>query len=209
MILPSNNKIPEQWKRISDGIPIVEDYYFVSNWGRVFNSSTDTYLPQNIYYNKNKYINIRLKTKDGNCIQEMMQRIVLKVFRPNSNQNELEVDHIDSIKYHNWVWNLRWVTHDENMKLAVLNNNFHYGENHHNSKITEDQVRYICELLEEGYTTNEIINWINIPNINMKSTINNIRNKHCWANVSKDYNIGNLNSSTTREKGLNKPIYFV
>mgnify|MGYP000283881381 CR=1 FL=1 len=51
-----------------------------------------------------------------------IHRLVAAAFIPNS-ENKPCVDHIDGVRFHNFVENLRWCTQDENMnyELAIRN----------------------------------------------------------------------------------------
>ena len=189
MIYPTDPIFPEFWTNIN--IEGVCPYYKVSIYGRVFNGLTNTLLPQNINYNKDKYINIRLKRIDGSHIQEMMQRIVMYSFNYIDGCENLEVNHIDGVKYHNWLWNLEWVTHKENIKHAWETSLFNIGEDKTNSKITNKQAEDICKLLEQGLTPKEISEIIKIDGCNMFKISQNILFRLSWKHISKNYNIDN------------------
>lgn len=215
MIYPTEILEPEQWKPIENIFPEVSETYFISNYGRVYNSKTGRLLPKNINYCKDKYINITLTCKDEiNRIQEMMQRLVMYAFRYIDGCELLEVNHKDGVKYHNWVWNLEWSTHYENMVHAYDNKLIKFGEERNNSKLTEKEVHEICLLLEQGFSVNEIEKLFNNTSItNARSTIGNIKSRHCWKNISIYYNIDNsrtnkIEGSTTIENKIITPIEF-
>jgi hypothetical protein len=91
------------------------------------------YLRVNIYTNK------KFKT----C---RVHRLVAEVYLPNLN-NLPEVNHHDGIKTNNNVSNLYWCTSSENTKHAFENGlqKPMKGEKHPNSKLTEEQVKWIKE----------------------------------------------------------------
>jgi len=60
------------------------------------------------------------------------------------------------------------------------------GENHYKSKYMEDQIHYVCKLLEEGKYTHSKISEITGVS---KKVISNIKYKHSWTHISKLYNI--------------------
>lgn len=167
MIYPNKSevKMPEMWLPVNRTLKNVCPCYLVSSYGRIYNDSTGNFLPINIYYNKDKYINIRLSTIDGSFIQEMMQRIVMYTFAYKPGCENLDVNHLDGIKYHNWLWNLEWVTHKENMDHALNNNLFRFGEDRKNTKITNEQAEYICLLLSCGIHPKDISNKYDIPRL--------------------------------------------
>ena len=68
------------------------------------------------YCEKNGYIRVRIENKClGKVIRTTIHRLVAEAFIPNPN-NKPEINHIDSIRHHNNVSNIDWVTHSENMK---------------------------------------------------------------------------------------------
>lgn len=159
----------------------------ISNWGRVCNKETKTIIPKNYMYDKDKYITIRLRLINGSHICQQPHRLVCMTFKPILNSNLYEVNHIDGIKFHNWVWNLEWCTRQENVDHSLNNNLVPFGEDRTNSKLTNDQVEQICYLLEAGLSTNEIANLIDYPNVKIKSIVNNIRARLSWKSISNKY----------------------
>jgi hypothetical protein len=68
------------------------------------------------YCEKNGYIRVKIENKClGHTIRTTIHRLVAEAFIPNP-ENKPEVNHIDSVRHHNNVNNLEWVTHSENMK---------------------------------------------------------------------------------------------
>ena len=222
ILLPNKNEIiiEEIWKPITNEIvPNVAPIYLVSNYGRVYNNETGNYLPKNIYYDKDKYITIRLKNIFGNPIFVQMHRLVILSFKGFPQDPNMEPNHIDRVKYHNWIWNLEWKTHKENMQYSFKMGSFGIGETRHNSKLTNDQVRLICSLLEMGYTPSKISKMYKIDNCNVNKIASNIKMKLSWKHISDQYNfnkfeqdlvrypyIENTKSSTTIESYKITPV---
>lgn len=194
MIVPDNliAPIPNIYYPITDiVVPNICHWYFVSTWGLIYNGKTRTFLPQNLMYDKNKYITIRVLLTDGShkCIQP--HRIVLQTFSYIENPENYEVNHKDGVKYHNWLWNLEWMTHSENMEHAKENKLFTYGENRKLSKLSNSQIIELCELIDKGFKNKEIIEIVNFgKDLNMDKYLNNIRFGHCWKEISRNYNFG-------------------
>ena len=67
-------------------------------------------------------------------------------------------------------------TCDDNMKDKVAKNRQARGETHGNSKLTEDDVRYIRQLISDGYNNNEISSILNID----FSTVWRIKRGDTW-----------------------------
>lgn len=115
----------ELWKDIKG----YEDLYQVSSKGRVralprqgftIHGKRDHihYLKPDItYHNKDEYrvgyCRVTL-CKEGIYKRYMVHRLVAQAFIPNP-ENKPYINHIDCDGMHNWVENLEWVTHSENM----------------------------------------------------------------------------------------------
>lgn len=74
------------------------------------------------------------------------------------------VDHIDAVKWHNEPYNLRWATQQENAMYANENNLIGrpFGQDNHQSALSDDDYHEICRLTQEGYMPNEINKMMNI-----------------------------------------------
>lgn len=105
----------EIWKDIKG----FEGVYQISNLGRV--KSLPRYTVQkhwveerilNSHHNNSGYCDISLY-QDTKRVHKKIHRLVAEAFLPNP-YNLPEVDHIDTNKDNNCVWNLRWCTHSEN-----------------------------------------------------------------------------------------------
>lgn len=192
MLIPSETEAQQKevWVKITnDVIPNIAPIFYISNYGRLYNSETGNYLPKNINYDKDKYITVRLKDIYGNKIFAQPHRLVLLCFQPvlPINVEELEPNHLDNVKFHNWLWNLQWTTHQENIAYAKQMGLFKTGEQHVNSKFTEKEIREFCNLLHQGYTPKQISKMVNRTDCNVEKLCFNILNGHCWKHISCEY----------------------
>ena len=114
----------EVWKPIRNH----ENFYLVSNLGRIKRLSTiskrkdgkNYKRPETIlkpYKNSDGYLGIRLY-KDGKSKMFRVHRIVAEHFIPNPD-NKPCIDHVNTIRTDNRVENLRWVTPRENMNNEI------------------------------------------------------------------------------------------
>lgn len=205
MILPRGNEMifEEVWKDITgDVVENIADYYSISTYGRIYNRKTKTYLPQNIFYWKDKYITISLALRDGTHVYRQMHRLVLETFNPIENSNLYDANHKDGIKYHNWIWNLEWSTHKENMDHAWENSLFKFGKDRANTVYDDGFIRQICEYIQNGLSPKQVND---IVGSDISKLYHNIKNGHCRSNISKDYDFNNaysrsVFSDTEKEK---------
>lgn len=110
-------KFREIWKTVViDGVE--HPRYKVSNLGRVKCLDWNNYgKPRMCALNKGAY-GYLLVGIDGSM--KYAHRIVAETFLTNF-QNKPEVDHVDTNRKNNCVWNLRWVTSKENSNNPITN----------------------------------------------------------------------------------------
>jgi hypothetical protein len=127
-----------------------------------------------------------------------LHRLVANAFIPNP-YNKPDVNHKDGNKSNNDVSNLEWCTKTENIRHAIdtgLKKPV-YGEKHGMSKITEQQAKCICKLLESGiYTIKEISKILDVS----YDCIEHIVKKNSWVRISNDYNIDNYRHKKSYSK---------
>ena len=129
--------------------------------------STGYYMVSFSYNNKSK--------------PQRVHRLLANTFISNP-ENKPEVNHKDGNKLNNNLTNLEWSTHKENMKHAFSNglaNNT--GIKNGMSKLTEEQVKEIKRLLNEGklsqYKIAKKIGGIS------RSAVMNIKNRNQWKHI--------------------------
>lgn len=108
-IVVPNLDYAEEWKCLPyDGF----EHYMVSNYGRIKNSKNG--VMRNGKDNGRGYISVTLKS---NGIQKYVyiHREVARAFLSDFNEN-LQVNHIDKNKSHNYITNLEMVTDSQNKK---------------------------------------------------------------------------------------------
>lgn len=137
----------EIWKNIEE----FPDYS-VSNYGRVKSlkfKKENTLSPKKT---KKGYLEIGLY-KNTKRYWKRINRLVLEVFDPRSNINNLEGNHIDGNKENNkFPENIEWCTRSENEKHAYKTGlkNFNKRCDFPNHKLSKDDVKKIYKLSCKG-----------------------------------------------------------
>ena len=188
----SKNKITIDCKKVF--YKGIELNYFVFTDGTIYNATTKHKMSQ--CKDKDGYMNVCL-SHQGKHWTIHVHRLVANAFIPNPD-NKPEVNHKNGKKHDNNVSNLEWSTAKENVQHAYstgLHDNRATGERHGMNKYSEEQIKYVCQLLESNsYTISEIINLTGVP----KSTISDILSKKYWTHISEKYNITNFNTLSIR-----------
>lgn len=96
----------EKWKDIKG----YEGIYQVSSYGRVKNKLTGRILRPGV--STHNYLSVVL-CNNGKTKGMRIHRLVAQAFIPNPD-NKPCIDHIDGIRFNNFVENLRWCTSEEN-----------------------------------------------------------------------------------------------
>ena len=174
----------EIWKEIEG----YEGVYFVSNLGRV--KSVDHYCPNRIgsgkqtgrvlkpAKSKKGYLRVSL-SKNKIKFNTSVHRLIALSFIPNPD-NKPQVNHINGIKDDNRIENLEWCTNRENIIHAIKSNlsNFNYGEKHHSSKLSNNDVFKVRHLHKLGLTCKELAADYNVSQTAMSKILRNITYKN-------------------------------
>lgn len=164
--------------------------------GQYINKIGIIYTPDSFYkfrypvYSSNRYARVRIYLNDDTHILTTLHRILMIIFNPIENMDNLVVNHKDGNKYHNSLMNnLEWTTEAENNRHAFrtrLNNNI--GETHHQAKLTNKEVEEICIELEkprEYGTINGLARKYGVS----ETEIHRIATGKIWTHISSKYNI--------------------
>ena len=147
------------------------------------------YLRANLFHN-------------GKIYHKRIHRLVGEYFIDNPFNCDI-IHHIDNDKTNNHYTNLKWVTSKENSQYAKEDGLILTCENHTMAKFTNDEIKFVCVLLESGlYNISEISTITGIG----RSTICNICNNKQWYPISKYYNIKNRKGRKVTEYKLDKKL---
>ena len=150
---------PEEWRDIDQYLYNgICPGYWISTYGRLYYEQTTEMFPNedNNKNLENKYLTVYLHMMDKSVHQWYIHRLMMYMFKFRSDWEELEVNHKDGIKYHNWLWNLEWATSSQNKIHAFKNNLMHSGEDVSYSTINNKQADIIANLLSQGFLPSQI-----------------------------------------------------
>lgn len=163
-----------------DGVK--EGLYFIEEDGRIFSLYKKDYLKPR--KDKDGYFKINLS--GGNRESKRYFRIATLVAltfigKPPEGLKDPTINHIDGNKTNNHYSNLEWC---ERGKNSSIRKNKGEGSHNHEAILNELQVEEICRMLiNTNLTLQEIANIFFVN----KSTINNIKQKKAWKEISNKY----------------------
>lgn len=173
-----NPLIFEQWKPITElSVPDIKIGYFISNFGRVYSSLSNSFLTPVV--TANGYYRVFLRHNDGSGLYHLLHRIVMIEFHFVSNYEEMQVNHKDGDKSFNDDVNLEWVTCSENIIHAYRTGlkTKAKGEDCSYATITNAQADQIGFMLsEQKYSQEEIAEKVGCP----KHIVGNISTGQTW-----------------------------
>lgn len=94
--------------------------------------------------------------RDGRQTSHTIAPMVCRAFHGPRPSRRHGVAHGNGDKHHNWSDNLRWATPKENSEDMVRHGNSMRGEKQHMARLTEEKVREIKKLLNQGVQDGEI-----------------------------------------------------
>lgn len=155
---------------------VIEAYpnYSVYPDGKIINNKTGRVLKLDL--NSCDYLRATL-CMDNRPKKFFVHRLVAEAFLDNPD-NLPQVNHINGDKQDNSVENLEWCTQSINQYHA-----HHNGLQKRYTKVSEDQVKTICELLSEGVSIRTISSLMKIS----RYIPEDIKRKKTWLHISKDY----------------------
>lgn len=159
----------------------VYNCYKVSNLGRVYDCKKNKFANQYIAYEK--YVSVSLRTIYG-CKNILLHRLMMLCFYPIEHPELFQVNHKDGDKTKNYLYNLEWCTRSENIIHAYNNGLCKVGEQNSLTTITDETAIKICEALQlNQYTNKQIADMYNTTD----SVVSDIKQRHGWKHISKDY----------------------
>lgn len=164
---------------------IAENKYEIEEDGRIYSHHIHNYMKPNT--DKDGYLRISLRTPNGSIKTWRIATLVLYTFKGPPPKELLypSVNHIDGNKLNNHISNLEWLTASTNTSIRK---NKGEGANNSQSKLTEEKVKQICNLLIRTDLPLKIIaNQFNVS----PSVISAIKNKKTYKTITNKYDFSN------------------
>lgn len=160
----------EQWKPVVE----YEEYYEISNFGRVRRKQTGKILKPRI---SNGYFLVDLRVC-GKRQYHRIHRLVACAFIGLPPSTKHEIRHFDGNRKNNNSNNLSWGTRKDNEYDKIRHNKTNRGQRNGRSKLTSDQVVEIRKLLLQGnLLQRQIADMFNVT----RMTISDIKGKRSWS----------------------------
>ena len=157
------------------------DTYYVSLDGEIYSKAKKRVLHPTA--DKDGYLYQIMKRNNGKHMKISVAKIILTTFQgtPPKDMIDPTTEHINSQRTDNRIDNLTWLERSEN---SSTRKNTGKGESNSKAKLTENQVRRICELLVEGkMTIVEIAKKYNVD----PSCISSIKQHRNWTYITNNY----------------------
>lgn len=196
--------VEEEWRSICSYIPHISPAYKISNYGRIYSEFSGQMLTS--YLNNKGYYRVALLGQDNITYQFLVHRLVAICFKYRPDFDKMFVNHINSNRTDNNIWNLEWCTLSENNKHAILvgEKEVLRGEKSPNNVISEYHIRIICKYLSMNYETNDILDKVGLPHNKInQNLISKIYNREIWTSISQHYTF-----PSKEEKNIQSPRLF-
>jgi uncharacterized protein (DUF433 family) len=167
-------------------IPEYEGRYDISNYGKVRsyqNGRDKIAIPKiiKLWIGKKGYMYANL-SKFYKRHNILISGMVAKVFLGPKPTGK-EVSHIDGNRKNNFIGNLIYETHSENMQRAVRQNTMCCGERHPKHKLTEIQVRRIIKKLAQGIRPYILAKEFGVDSDSIRDIYHRQSWKHVWRTI--------------------------
>lgn len=153
--------------------------YVINSDGTVMNVMSGRYLkPEET---SNGYARVTLSAF-GVTKRYLLHRLIAELFVDGRTATRNVVNHKDTNKLNNKSTNLEWVTTQENVDHAVLNNCYKVGEDHSNSKYSNETIARMYTSFLLGMSRKDIMDTYNVP----KSLCDDVLYKKHWLFITDE-----------------------
>lgn len=139
--------------------------YYASNYGKIFNNNKKLISG---HTNQKGYIQVRLLCNGENKLFRI-HRLICSTFNDISQDNKINVDHINKIRNDNRSINLRWVTQKENMnnksEINITDHKQKILDNYKNLNKNDEEFKIINNSLYGSFPNYAISNYGRVKNL--------------------------------------------
>lgn len=202
----------ELYKELRGLEPLIDpNIYLISNYGRIWNLEEQSFLPKELIKNKNEYVRVQLKDIYGNYNTHSVHKLVGFIYLNIPYRDDIFIDHLDGVKWHNEPYNLELVTRSENIKrsISIGTKPIYYGEESPKSALTDEQYNEICYLLQQGLTPTEIDNVLDYPNQSVVNIATNIRKGKTCQHIAANYDFSNAYTKDVSNKFTDQQVHHI
>lgn len=171
------------------------DYYEISNYGNIRVKKTKKILKP--FISNSGYYRVGLTLNNNKRKNFSIHVLTAYMFCEKMSVDQVQVNHLDGDKFHNYYKNIKWSTISENNQHAYDTGLMKKGKEHHLGKFTDEFVHRICQHLENGDDIYTIVSsLLNEPNIDRSSIkyqklrvyIKKIRQRNFRKDIVEQYN---------------------
>ena len=189
--------VDEEFRQISRYLPEYRDYFWVSNYGRVYNANSGYLVVP--HQNINGYLTAAIRKKSDLTGTDPSQSIGIHIlvctcFNGPKPGPRHQVNHKDFNRTNNYAGNLEWMTSQENLDYSRAAGNYWDGNVYSSATRNEADIRKICELMQSGITDPQTLSRMVYGcdvTPALYSLFQDIRTGG-WYMVTKDYSIPEL-----------------
>lgn len=189
-----------------DGFP----NYYISEYGVVYGVSTRKILK---YHMSKKYLIIAL-TRDK-TFYLYVHRLVYQAYvgdlrKVNDAGEKVVIDHKDEMRWNNHYTNLQEITYAENTMRSrdAIANSFNGNFTTAIRTWGEDLIRFICEQLENGFSTSQISDLLQLTSERdrhaMITLVYRLRKGDNYTEITKDYNFPTIDPNALQIRAKRK-----
>lgn len=167
---------------------IIPNRYFVSNYSRIYDSENNKIYKSCLFNTENRYVSVSFRTNNAELHRtgnRLLHRVVMLEFMYYDGCEEMQVNHKDGVKYHDWIWNLEWATCSENIQHA-FDTGLKFITNRMISQDTADKIA--MRLTDKSRTYQSIADEFNVP----LKCVCNIRAGSSYHEAYKKYKLGDI-----------------
>jgi len=179
--------------------PGLKNNYEISNYGNVRNKKTGK-LKRINSRDQDGYIRGTFKAEDGTTMYIYLHRLVAFNFCDGYDEttDKIFVNHLDTIRDHNYYKNLEWTTQSENNKHSYRHGsakphiNHLYGESNGFCVYSDELTHQVCKLFADGFDVPDVMEVLGYSkcgdNLKLYYFLRHVKKRRLRKNISAHYN---------------------